>query len=202
MAGAGAGWSFESNKASGGVLILPSPAKARIVHECLTFVDYIRKHHSTWYHFAKSIGFDCKPEDVIISRGYVKTPRWTVAAIQHESHSHKVFLQGQFAAVATAGVHFSLARDQPCRQESRTGPPLKDEELLSAEVPSVADQCVFLPIYKVKYRLSFWRKIAAAAGYDDLPPGEDGADDIQVASDPEADYVGPPLVSCYYLVLT
>ena len=112
MAGAGGGWSFETNKASGGVLMLPFPAKARLVHECLTFIDYVRKHHSTWYHFAKSIGFDCKPEDVIISRGYVKTPRWTVAALQHESHSHKVFLQGQFAAVATAGIHFSLARDQ------------------------------------------------------------------------------------------
>lgn len=47
----------------------------------LQFIRYMRQHHSSWYLYAREeLGIACKPEDIILVRGFVKTSAGTVAA--------------------------------------------------------------------------------------------------------------------------
>lgn len=160
----------------------------------------MRKHHAYWYQLARDrIGFDCKPEDVVISRGWVKTTNWTVAAFLQEGRSQKVSLQGQFTPLAGVGFDLSFANNSACLRECRTGPKLSDGQSHS----SPRDQCIFLPLYKIRYRtIPFLApKIEAGAGPHQLPPHDDdgplGAV-AQVVADPEAASVSDVAKSLNY----
>lgn len=194
-AGAGGAYQFVTSKAVGAMILLTEPAKLDQVFCNTTFVDYMRQHHMSWYQFARGIGFDCKAEDIVLVRGTVKAANWTVAAFQQHARSGKVALNGELLPVAGAGFTLSFGQSSACQQDCRSRPLPTNTSLLSSGLatPLSRDQCVFLPVYKIKYRhIRFFLppKIEAGAGPHELPRSDDhdngpsGAD-AQIIGDPE-----------------
>lgn len=171
-------------------------------------VEYIRQNHDAWYSFAtnsQTYGLQCKPEDIIMVRGTVKTSAWAVAAYRDSgNHTHNVAFSGQVGPVADAGFQLTSSSTVQSSFEHRAGPTpnaarptslkpvasgtssnhgkyeLPELEVAATlsreEVPDNArNQTVFLGFYKVKRRYFLPKKIVANAGSDELPPAEDPA---------------------------
>lgn len=170
-----------------------------------TITQYIRQHHDSWYAFATDpvkYGLECKPEDIIMVRGFVKTSAWAVAAFPDGGASQReVAFSGTAGPFANAGFHFAQQQQRqvafehrvgPSRGKSRT-PSIASGKARATEfpVPDVGDaaegeaaerdQTVFLGYFKI-LRRKFWRKkIKAAGGYDSLPPGDDDESEPETA---------------------
>ena len=157
-------------------------------------------------------GLHAEPEDIILVRGTVKTSSWALAAYTDAgTHAHAIAFNAKAGAVAGAGFKWSSTHSSSAQLEQRVGPSdasppvpparntgkavarYKDElpevefENSKGASPSLGaenaqNQCVFMGYYKIRYR--FWgKKISAAAGYDELPPGEDPAQASAVVAD-------------------
>ncbi|PSS35525.1 hypothetical protein PHLCEN_2v1519 [Hermanssonia centrifuga] len=126
IAGGGLAYRFECSREQGAMFILNDAAKKSSVQPNRDFVAYMREHHESWYNFASSsdtYGLQCKPEDIILVRGAVKTTAWAVAAfIESGSHVHDVSFNGQVGPVASAGFRFASSRATHSSFEHRTGP--------------------------------------------------------------------------------
>ncbi|KAJ3552475.1 hypothetical protein NM688_g4134 [Phlebia brevispora] len=199
-AGAGVAYQFTTTKAQGAMLLLPEPADLEQITTNTKFPKYMEQHHTSWVQYARKIGFGCKPEDIVLVRGTMKTSNWTVAAFQQDSRSGRASLNGSFTPVglpvASAGFNLALGQQTACHRDSRSRPLLAGT-ILSGE-PLSKDQCIFLRIYKAKSRfLRVWKPpkvMEAGAGPHQLPR-HDGDDDngpagadAQIISDPDSDF--------------
>lgn len=85
----------------------------------------MHRHHDSWYEFAtnhETYGLACKPEDIILVRGTVKTTAWALAAyLENGNHTHEVVFDGQ-APFASAGFKWSTSRQSSAKFECRLGP--------------------------------------------------------------------------------
>ena len=166
---------------------LADPAQSEIVAGSQHFQDYVKKNHSSWIKLAKAYGIACKSEDIVISRGWVKATNWTVTSFKSSYRTAAAGVQANAAAFAGVGVRIALASGIPCLQESKHGP---ERDPFSTPDPPPCDQCIFLPVYKVRYRRLplLPPKIQAGAGPHQLPPGDHddaGGAAMQVIADPE-----------------
>lgn len=161
----------------------------------------------------ETYGLHTEPEEIILVRGTVKTSAWALAAYTDAGNqAHDITFNAKAGTLAGAGFKWSSSHSSSAQLEQRVGPgdvsrtkPLSrsagkavaryKEELpeieferskgwdssIDAESPS--NQCVFIGYYKIKYR--FWgvKKISAAGGYDELPPGEDPLQSPSVVAD-------------------
>ena len=185
--------SINAQKVSGASLQLSNPARSRIVSSSRLYQDYIKKNHASWVELAtEEFGIDCKPEDVVISRGWVKSTEWAVTSFKSSYSATSAGVLANAAVVAGGRVSFSLANGHPLLQVSKQGP--QRDPVFTLNSPP-CDQCVFLPVYKVRRRLVPFlpRKIEAGAGPHQLPPGDregDAGGDLQVIADPGDRSVG------------
>ena len=158
-------------------------------------VQYIRQNHDSWYSFATNsmtYGLQCKPEEIIMIRGTVKTSAWQVAAfIDDGGHTHDVSFSGQIGPFVDAGFQVTSQTTQQPSHQHRSGPN-KRLSTLAPIMPRVAgssrppgrlelpelevaatmtttnapantkDQTVFLSCYKIKRRVWFTKKVVAA----------------------------------------
>ncbi|PSS35524.1 hypothetical protein PHLCEN_2v1518 [Hermanssonia centrifuga] len=194
--GAGIGWKFEANKAAGAILVLKDDATKEGVLPNKTWADYMRKHHPSWFQFAKDVlTLECKPEDIILVRGWTKTTEWTVSAFQAEGRASRVAINGSISPAASVGFDVAFSHRGSWFTDHRSGPRRDPAEFLSPYRTSLPrNQCVFLAHYKIKYRkFSFLQpKIEAGAGPDQLPDQDDDGD-AQIEMVPETSSFHGPL---------
>lgn len=188
-----------------------------------TFPTYMKKHFREWFRWVTSKGHQLKVEQIVLVRGTVKTTEWTVAAFQSVGKGRSINIQGSFVSAGSVGFELSKDTENDGSVEYRSGPdtarrspspsrslttvdsnflqpvPLQPTHSRSSSVTSSEkpfNQCVFLPFYKIKYRLFLLPSIKAAAGYDELPDADnDDADTrIVVESEGQEDYDPDALV--------
>ena len=196
-AGASLSYNFRCSESTGGLLILRDGGDKTSVPSAQTITQYIRQHHDSWYTFATDpvkYGLECKPEDIIMVRGFVKTSAWAVAAFPDGGSSQReVAFSGTAGPFADAGFHFAKQQQRQVAFEHRVGPsrgksrppsvasgkaratdfPMPDIGSSAGGESAERDQTVFLGYFKI-LRRKFWRKkIKAAGGYDTLPHIDD-----------------------------
>ncbi|KAI0086257.1 hypothetical protein BDY19DRAFT_370479 [Irpex rosettiformis] len=183
VANAGIGYRFSCSHDQGALLILKSPASQEVVHPNRAFRDYMRKHHDSWYDFARRRGLDIQPGHIILVRGWVKTSEWAVAAFTDSGKNHEVNFEADAGPFAKASFSVSYSSAVSMSVEHRTGPTKNVKETqahVDVQTGLPQDQCVFLSYYEIKSR-GFWtkKKIRAAAEpqdeCDDRPPGPDAS---------------------------
>ncbi|KAF7789085.1 hypothetical protein EIP86_000018 [Pleurotus ostreatoroseus] len=126
LVGGGFSYSFNCAKEQGAFLVLMEDAKKTVVPPAVNFTTYMRKNHSSWYEFAthsQNYGLACKPEDIILVRGSVKTSAWALGAYtENGNHVHDVSFSGQGASFASAGFKWASSNQSSARFEHRIGP--------------------------------------------------------------------------------
>ncbi len=182
---------FECSKKQGAILMLWDDAtKTELQRQEQQFQKYMKTYHDSWYLFAsEKLGITCTREDIILVRGFVKTSRWTVAALLGESETNReVTLDGQFSSLFGVAAGCSSQTGWLSSVEQRSGPttrlssrpalaaPADTYTTIPALKPSPRDQCVFLNYYKIKQRLLLPNGMVAAAGPFNLP-GPNGNDE-------------------------
>lgn len=184
---------FKCHSEQGAFLMLWDDATKTVVQrQELRFIRYMRQHHSSWYLYAREVlGIACKPEDIILVRGFIKTSSWTVAAfLGGGSQSREITLHGQLGPTINVECGYAShenSTSSPMHQRSgpayrmilRTEPKVPLERLVLSSAtetePTPKDQCVFLNYFKVLYRAKFLKSIVAAADPPDLD--RDGTED-------------------------
>ncbi|EKM58770.1 uncharacterized protein PHACADRAFT_85684 [Phanerochaete carnosa HHB-10118-sp] len=125
-AGAKLAYSYECTSSQGGLLVIRDHADKTIVQPATDIVQYIRQNHDAWFGFATkpgTYGLMCKPEDIIMVRGTVKTSAWTVAAFQEAgTHVNDIELSAQAGSIADVGLQGSSSVSVYNSIEHRTGP--------------------------------------------------------------------------------
>lgn len=209
-AGAELAYSFSCRSHRGAFLILQDYATRSWIEPNSRFTDYIRQYHDSWYAFAtdpEKLGLECKPEDIVLVRGTMKTSAWTVGAfLARDDRAHDFAAGGQIANVAGARLKFSSEHSLSHKCEGRSGPIRKQLFTINPSSPlsmpddidamdvvserqepqnidydaSRKDQCVFLSYYKVKYRRFLPKKIVAQAGPSILDKDTEDKEDIAV----------------------
>ena len=208
--------------------MLPDSAKKVSTHSATVFRQYMRRNHDKWHEFASHVlTLDCRPEDIILVRGTVKTSAWALAAYTDaEVRATDISFSGKAGSIATAGFQWSSARSSSAEFEQRVGPSNKGKGSIRAarsgksvarykELPeieyekerglasssddeNVKDQCVFLGHYKIKHRFLLPKKIYAAAGDDEHSPSEDPAQSpAVVVADADIEAVPATPKVCY-----
>ena len=107
-------------------MILRDQADKTSLPSATSIQKYIRQHHDSWYQFAinpDTYGLECRPEDILMVRGFVKTSAWAVAAFNDSgNHLHSVDFSGQVGPFADAGFHLSSSQKKQALFEHRVGP--------------------------------------------------------------------------------
>ena len=130
------------------------------------WVDYIMKHHADWVKWInEKRRVIIKREQLVIVRGALRTTEWTVAAFQASGTVRSNFGPVRMETKFEGDVQY------------RSGPEPKSSAGSIFNDRKTYDQCVFLPMYKIKYRIVpfhlFPLRIEAAAEYDNLGDPED-----------------------------
>lgn len=102
-------YKFQCTQNQGAMLVLADPAKKTHARNTLDFKRYMMEHHDRWHEFAtQTVRLDCKPEDIVLVRGTVKTGTWAVAAyLEGENSSREVSFHVSSNPVATIGFEWS-----------------------------------------------------------------------------------------------
>lgn len=130
-----------------------------------------------WMQQAQTKGLDVNKVAIVLVRGAVWTRNWTVAVFHNAQGERNI--SGQVIATDD-GLALSDRSKNDSRVEYRSALDIAHDEDIQN------NQCIFLPHYKIKYRVfPFPLKIEAAAGPGDLPP-PDGAD-LEAPAIPVAD---------------
>ncbi|KAJ3519549.1 hypothetical protein NM688_g9286 [Phlebia brevispora] len=192
-AGARAGFEFMANSTEGAMLLLPGHAHLVKIATNSVFRQYIRQHHDSWVQHAKNLGFEPKPEDIVLVSGTMKTSNWTVASFKQIHRSAGANLSGSLQPAGSVGFSLQLSHQTPYLSDYRSGPSLLPGETLSE------DQCVFVRIYMIRYRPLFLppKIIEAGAGPHELPRHDDddgpSGGDARIVSEPESNFHYAPL---------
>ncbi|KAI0686423.1 hypothetical protein BC835DRAFT_1288098 [Cytidiella melzeri] len=191
IAGGGAMYQFACSSECGAWLLLKDFSDKTYLLDTGNLKKYMLQHHDAWYNFAtgESLGIDCKPYDIILVKGFVKTSAWAVAAYKSGVRSTQAMsLTGTVGGVGEAGFEFRVDSSEGYMFDTRYGPEGRDAKALqsSRHVPTVfpRDQSVFLSYYKIKQRM-WWKKIVAHAGPHVLPRGPNEEQNTAVMTDME-----------------
>ena len=173
-------------------------ARMRTMMHSRTTAKYISMHHRRWYQHAIKAGYKCKPGDIVFVRGWVKTTEWSIAAFQSierdksltrpwsqsgDAGSGQARLHGQLnydthaaesASLSFTGSDWGSRPRFPVQHELRSGRGASEGRRSWGIYRS--DQCVFLPVYKLKYRLSFLKTIEVAGGPREPPMSDEDTD--------------------------
>lgn len=147
------------------------------------FEQYMLRHHQSWCTFAANLGIRREPQDLILVRGTIKTTSWAVAAVFDAGrHVHEVTFDGRFGDIAGAGAKYSRELGTVCSFEQRVGPytPGQEHTPLVESATRLAEQCVFLSYFKVKYRKFLANKIVANADVPGASADEDDPSDMEI----------------------
>jgi hypothetical protein len=188
---------FQCESSQGAFLMLWDGATKSIVEQqSLQFESYMRDNHDGWAEFVtKRLGIKCRPEDIVLVRGTIKTSCWTVGAfLGCKTRNHGVTLDGKLGPLVDVGFTYHGSQSSTTAPVTlRSGP--KSRIVSSRTTPirllgstldafddhrsPVKDQCIFVNYYKMKKRLLLPRRLEAAASSSSIdeggPSGEGGA---------------------------
>ncbi|PCH43309.1 WD40 repeat-like protein [Wolfiporia cocos MD-104 SS10] len=187
-----AGLHFECTDDQGALLILKDAATREVLHQSRRMVNYMSRNFRSWHSFAKEdLDVDLSEEDIMFVRGWVKTTKWTVAAITHHGRAAKLSFGSNFGGPANVSFSLEASQDVSSYCFQRTGPSHKQkarESVRSDEETFKMDQCVFVHYFRLKRRAFFGlKKIEAAAE----PKNPDGySDDEAFESVPSMEETG------------
>lgn len=140
---------------------------------CTSITQYIKQNHDSWYAFAinqDTYGLDCKPEDIILVRGTIKTSAWAVAAfIESGNHVHDVSFSGQVGPFADAGFNWASQQSRQSSFEYRTGP--SRIKRTHSPRPSISSETAVAPSVK-SGKLELPELEVAATMSSDVVPGD------------------------------
>lgn len=158
--GVSAAYSFDCKDQKGAIVVPGDYASLRLVRRNDRFFDYVRQHHKSWFEFARSLGLDVKPEDIILVSGWLKTTEWAVAAVLAEGKAHAFSLNvDPGSSIVQARLDIEHSTNHKLSTSHRKGP--------NKITARRRDQCLFLRYYKAKYRFARFKflgmKIVAAA---------------------------------------
>lgn len=158
--GVSAAYSFKCKSQKGAIVI---PGDYGMLHYVLkndAFLEYITRHHHSWYELARSRKLSVNPEDIVLVSGWLKTSEWAMAALVNEGSSHALSFSADGCSVAQARFGVERSSDVEMSAFQRSGP--------GDVTNKIRDQCLFIRYYKAKYRagpLKFLgMKIVAHAG--------------------------------------
>lgn len=196
-------YEYTCSQAKGAMLLLKA-AHMQVIQTHKGFTDFIRKHHDQWVRYIQEKKYDVEPLDIIVVRGWYKTDQWTVAAVDRSSHSHSGSAQISLSlGMGGGGVGVQQQTTRESGATYRTGP-FRDDSgpptPLPVQIPPPSleprcDQCVFLPLYKIKYRFFAFKTIQAGAGYDTLPDNNPDEGNTEVTMDVDSQTVCTPPTS-------
>ncbi|KAI0337166.1 WD40 repeat-like protein [Trametopsis cervina] len=171
------------------------------------FVTYIKRHHHAWWdHARNTAGIDIRPRDVILVQGFVKTVKFTVAAVSPGPPSHGISatVSCRFQAVDDVSLVFKRDASKVQSITTRSGPKKRSnhsQDSLYGSTESVAppgdaepvyDQCLFLRYFQIRWRFPGYNhiKLHAGAGPHYLPKDPDTGGDtlsslVEESSDDE-----------------
>lgn len=116
---------FKCHSEQGAFLLLGDDATKTVVQrQEPQFIKYISQYHSSWYLYARDVlGIACKPEDIILVRGFVKTSAWTVAAFLGGNHqSREIGLRSQLGPTVSVGCRYTSHEYSTSSPIQRSGP--------------------------------------------------------------------------------
>ena len=129
----------------------------------LFWENYILANYRSWYDFAtKEQGRILDLEDLVIVRGFLKTSKWFLAAVENRGKTHSISLH--FSITSIAQGHFTLAsvKNSSPSITQRHGPK-QDPNTAEPDTILPRNQTLFLKYYKVKRRCSVPKLITAGA---------------------------------------
>ncbi|KAI0092685.1 WD40-repeat-containing domain protein [Irpex rosettiformis] len=103
VAGVNLGYKLITTEEKAAFVCITYKAIKTIAENSITFVQYVKQHHSAWLEHAKNeLGIDLRGRSIIIVHGFVKTVEWIVGASRGGSVSQgaSVKLEGGVPAVA------------------------------------------------------------------------------------------------------
>ena len=152
------------------------------------FEEYIKRHYDSWVALARHKGYGDDVQPVLVS-GFDMTRDFAMVAYSNESASGESDLAITVPMVASASASIWGTWHSRCTPHTNCGPQecsppsperaisFPSESLRSEEAPrtpSEFNQCVFIRYYTIRKLLRLFPKvIRAAAGPDDLGPGDD-----------------------------
>ncbi|GJE99325.1 WD40 repeat domain-containing protein [Phanerochaete sordida] len=168
---------YKCRAAQGAALTLQSRAHAEETLSNKFLKAYAVRHFLKWHAYASEVlGFEVKPEDIILVTGWTKTTQdWAATAFGHDEQA-SISLGfgagvGSLAAVDAGGSVERTAKTSALQRQGRTYSP--DSQNVGA-ASTGSDQCVFVKGVRVKKRTILPPKILAGAGSHQLPPGGRG----------------------------
>lgn len=124
-AGFQARYEFSVSEEKGALLYLSHSAKKYSVRNGRKIIEYLKQHHSEWYHYARNhVGLRIQSSDLVLVHGYVKTKEWTVAAVRSGSTAQagKLEAQAGFQAVGNISFEWNRSSSTSASLQSRKGP--------------------------------------------------------------------------------
>ncbi|GJE99603.1 WD40 repeat domain-containing protein [Phanerochaete sordida] len=164
---------YKCRAAQGAALTLQSKAHAEETLSNKFLKAYAVRHFLKWHAYASEVlGFEVKPEDIILVTGWTKTTQdWAATAFGHDEQA-SISLGfgagvGSLAAVDAGGSVERTAKTSALQRQGRTYSP--DAQHVGA-ASTGSDQCVFVKGIRVKKRAILPPEILAGAGPHQLPP--------------------------------
>lgn len=135
-------------------------------------MNHLKQNIRDWYTYVtEEADLNLQREDILFVFGFVKTTQWAAASYVEGGRSARFTLQGghgpvnagasAFAAIGNSRAPMVLWGPQP-------SPGQQHHDSL------VAEECIFLSYYKMKWKFSVWPTvIRAGAGHDEMSGGPD-----------------------------
>lgn len=176
----------------GATCYLPEVGVLTTIESSRAFKQYVLDNIQSWYEgIEKTI--EIRLEELIIVRGYVKSPRYKVTAIYSRQETTTVDVDVNALNVLDIGMNMRLAIHHQAHHEERSLPvkdTMSSSDALAPHEPRPSSPhgtgepsqswqsptktpSIFLRYYKMKRRLGIFRTLKAGAGPHVLPPGED-----------------------------
>lgn len=116
--------------------------------------EYVSKSHSSWFNFARSKGYDVRPEEIVLVSGFTKTSEWAIAAYKKTASR-----TAQEFSFDSRTKRFTLTGSPNVNlwMEQRSGPsrsrPLSTHSSKRASMTEPPkDQCLFIWYHKVRHQ--------------------------------------------------
>ena len=145
-------YSFRCNGEPGAIAVLGDYGRRACYAQPKAFRHYIKKHHHSWYEFARRQGHDVQVLDLVLVYGWVKTSRWALATFASEDGARDI----SFSATADGfpSARFDVATCSSANKlvEQRAVTTLQTPSLVGGREDRPVNQCLFLRYYKTRTR--------------------------------------------------
>ncbi|KAK7687322.1 hypothetical protein QCA50_009828 [Cerrena zonata] len=185
---------YECTSDSGALLALQDAGNQEVVEDNLDWIEYMEKHHYSWYQWAtrEPRRWVVNKEDIVLVRGWVKADKWSLASFENQGQAMSFALVGEvpyFSFGGSLSIEHQINRPDS-RRTSRTfttvpsakpaksskKPPKPRKPLLAK--PHAPTNCVFLLTYNAKYRtLGRVPSVMKAQAQPTKPPNDRFSDD-------------------------